>query len=138
MADTELTENIFLLDEPLLLSHNRKKEDDLIIEAVVGTNKFNENTTIRYKAVDPENYLYLPGSYLRCEFEIQKADGEAIDTEITLENNWFPNLFENIIFRIGSSEVENITHPGECDTMLKLVTKNAVYKDDRYMDIGQG
>ena len=56
-----------------------------------------------------------------------------------MENNWFPNLFDDIIFRIGSSEVEHITHPGECDTMLKLVTKNSHYKDDGWIiDRGDG
>lgn len=135
----ELTEDIFQLDSPVLLSHNRKKEDYLAVEAITGTNKFNDNITIRYKAVDPENYLYLPGSFLRCEYEIKKANGTEIDTEITLENNWFPHLFENIIFRIGSSEVENVIHPGECDTMMKLVTKNNLYNNDGWiLDRGDG
>ena len=69
-SNIDVTENIFLLDQPPLISHNRKKEDYLIIEAITGTNKFNDNITIRYKVVDPENYLYLPESFLRCEYQI--------------------------------------------------------------------
>ena len=139
MEKNEITEDIFLLDQPTLMSHNRKKEDYLIIEAITGTNKFNENTTIRFKAVDPENYLYLPGSFLRCNFKLQKPNGDNLDTEITLENNWFPSLFESVIFRIGSNEVEHITHPGECDSMIKLVSKNGLYKNDGWiLDRGDG
>ena len=70
---------------------------------------------------------------------VQKADGTNLDSEITLENNWFPNLFESVIFRIGSSEIENITHPGECDFMIKLISKSKTFKNDGWiLDKGDG
>jgi hypothetical protein len=137
---TELIETKFLLDQPPIMSHNRKKEDYLVLPPTSGTDRFNENVTITYKTTNTDNYLYLPESLLRCEFEIKKEDGTALGTtNITLENNWFPNLFESIIFRIGSTIIEHLYHPGECDTMLKLIMKNKLYSNDGWiLDRGDG
>lgn len=136
----ELIETKFLLDTPPLISHNRKKEDFLILPPTTGTDRFNENVIITYKVTNTDNYLYLPESFLRCEFEIKKEDNTALGNEnITLENNWFPNLFESVIFRIGSTEIEHINHPGECDSMLKLIMKNQLYSNDGWiLDRGDG
>ena len=74
MAKNEIIEDLFLLDQTPLFSHNRKKEDYLVIEAIPGQNKFNANGSIIFKAFDVDNYLYLPGSFLKCKFKLQNQD----------------------------------------------------------------
>ena len=120
---------------------NKKKEDYLIIPPVVGINNFNQSGEIQFVSSSTNDYLYLPDSFLRCEFEIEDNANNKLkkDADITLENNWFPKLFNDIILRVGNVEVDNLYYPGECDSILKLVQKNRNYENNGWIpDRGDG
>ncbi|ESO88612.1 hypothetical protein LOTGIDRAFT_165396 [Lottia gigantea] len=42
-------------------------------------------------------------------------------TNTTLENNFFPYLFTEMVLEAGSNPIKTIKHPGEFETMLKTV-----------------
>ena len=67
---------------------------------------------------------------MKCEFTISKADGTALgNDDITLENNFFPRCFSQMILSIGGKEVEHISqNPGEASTIANFIMSSDVYK----------
>ncbi|ESO85872.1 hypothetical protein LOTGIDRAFT_167623 [Lottia gigantea] len=49
------------------------------------------------------------------------TQNQVPQTNTTLENNFFPSLFSEMVLEAGSNPIETIKHPGEIDTMLKTV-----------------
>ncbi len=76
-----------------------------------------------------ESYLFLPESFLKIDVKITKTDGTALDTNITLENNPIPRVFDQMSLEVGSQQLEIIDHPGEMDTLLRLVTQSKTFKE---------
>ena len=66
------------------------------------------------------NYLYLPESFLNCEFQISNQAGTAAPGNITLEHNRFPRVFNEMRLEIGTQQLEIINEPGEFDMILKI------------------
>ncbi|ESP04462.1 hypothetical protein LOTGIDRAFT_170707 [Lottia gigantea] len=61
---------------------------------------------------------------LKCDFKIKIGtpnENRVPQTNTTLENNFFPSLFTEMVLEAGSNPIETIKHPGEFDTMLKTV-----------------
>ncbi|ESO91812.1 hypothetical protein LOTGIDRAFT_163172 [Lottia gigantea] len=93
---------IFQLYDPIRYSFNKKKEDYIIISPTVGSrSQLNDGDAISKSKTE------LPMSVLQ--------------TNTTLENNFFPSLFTEMVLEAGSNPIETIKHPGEFDTMLKTV-----------------
>ncbi|ESP02113.1 hypothetical protein LOTGIDRAFT_157261 [Lottia gigantea] len=98
------------------------------------------------KILDPislSNWLLLSDAYFRCDFKIKDGtpnENCVPQTNTTLENNFFPSLFSEMVLEAGSNPIETIKHPGEFDTMLKTVLypKDFDSVSDWIPDVGDG
>ncbi len=79
--------------------------------------------------IENQDQFFLPSQgYLQIEGQLQKADDTLyVDGDvITLTNNAIMYLFSNVRYTLSGQEIESINHPGQCSTMLGLLT----YPDD--------
>ena len=125
---TTVNERIFDLDKPNYVSYNRRKQDYIKISPTTGTaDNLNRTGIISYKVNNQANYLYLPESFLYCEFNLSNREGTEAPGNITLEHNWLPRVFSEMRLEIGSQQLEIINEPGEFDTILKFITRGKDY-----------
>ncbi len=112
-------------------SYNRKNEDYVKIEPTAGSiASLNKSGEIKFEVYNQQSFLYLPESFLVCQFEITKPDGGDLDeSKITLEHNFFPRLFSQMRLAIGAKNLEEIQQPGEADTLIKSVMLSSDYTD---------
>ncbi len=124
-------EQIFKHDSVPHFSYNRKKEDYVKIEPTAGSiASLNKSGEIKFEVYNQQSFLYLPESFLVCQFEITKSDGtELANDKITLEHNFFPRLFSQMRLAIGAKNLEEIQQPGEADTLIKSVMLSSDYTD---------
>ena len=122
-------EKIFQLDEVNYFSYDRRKQDYLRIAPTTGTaNNLNQGgSVVSFELNNHANFLYLPESFIYCEFDISNQAGAAVPGNITLEHNWFPRCFDEMRLEIGSQQLEIINEPGEFDTMLKFISRSKDY-----------
>ena len=125
-----LTESKFRLDDPPIQVYNQQKNDYIRIALNPGTSsRINKGGDLVFEVDNQQSYLYMPDSFLHCEFSLYADDKFATalptTTNITLENNFFPNLFSQIRLEVGTQTVESIaSSPGVIDSMLRFVTKS--------------
>ena len=125
---TTVDERIFNLDQPNYVSYNRRKQDYLKIAPTTGTaDNLNRTGIISYEVNNQANYLYLPESFLYCEFNLSNQAGTEVPGNITLEHNWFPRIFSEMRLEIRSQQLEIINEPGEFDTIFKFITRKRDY-----------
>ncbi|ESO85597.1 hypothetical protein LOTGIDRAFT_155084 [Lottia gigantea] len=116
---------IFKLYDPIRYSFNKKKEDYIIISPTVGSkSQLNDGGRITFEINSLSNWLLLSDAYFGCDFKIKDGtpnENRVPQTNTTLENNFFPSLFSEMVLEAGSNPIETIKHPGKFDTMLKTV-----------------
>ncbi|ESO85509.1 hypothetical protein LOTGIDRAFT_154996 [Lottia gigantea] len=121
----KILDPIFKLYNPIRYSFNKKKENYIIISTTVGSkSQLNDVGRITFKINSLSNWLLLSDAYFRCDFKIKDGtpnENRLPQTNTTLENNFFPSLFSEMVLEAGSKPIETIKHPGEFDTMLKTV-----------------
>ncbi|ESO91836.1 hypothetical protein LOTGIDRAFT_163197 [Lottia gigantea] len=119
----KILDPIFRLYDPIRYSFNKKKEDYIIISPTVGSkSQLNDGGRITFEINSLSNWLLLSDAYFRCDFKIKDAiQNQVPQTNTTLENNFFPSLFSEMVLEAGSNPIETIKHPGEFDTMLQTV-----------------
>ena len=119
------------LDYNKTFSHDIKKCDYTIILPSSGTiENLNKQGDISFKVAQTAEPLDISNARLFYSVELLKEDGTAAledATNITLENNFFPNLFSNMKLKIASYEVENINNPGIYSSMLNFVSFKKEY-----------
>ena len=89
------------------------------------------------------SWLLLSDAYIRCDFTIKDGianQNRVPQTNTTLENNFFPSLFSQMILEAGSNQIESINNPGEYDTILKSILYPPNFENDSgwIPDIGDG
>ncbi|ESP03442.1 hypothetical protein LOTGIDRAFT_171382 [Lottia gigantea] len=118
----KILDPIFRLYNPIRYSFNKKKEDYIFISPTVGSkSQLNDDGRITFEINSLSNWLLLSDAYFRCDFKIKDGTQNQVPQTNTLENNFFPSLFSEMVLEAGSNPIETITHPGEFDTMLKTV-----------------
>ncbi|ESO95581.1 hypothetical protein LOTGIDRAFT_175138 [Lottia gigantea] len=121
----KILDPLFKLYDPIRYSFNKKKEDYIIISPTVGSkSQLNDGGRITFEIYSLSNWLLLSDAYFRCDFKIKDGtpnENRVPQTNTTLENNFFPSLFSEMVLEAGSNPIETIKHPGEFDTMLKTV-----------------
>ena len=87
---TSINKRLFQLDEPNYIGYDRQKQDYLRIAPTTGTaNNLNQGgNIISFESNNHINFLYLPGSFVYCEFHFSNQDGTAVSGNITLEQGW--------------------------------------------------
>ncbi len=90
--------------------------------------KLNNQSEIRI-VIENQDQFFLPSqAYLQIEGQLLKLDNtEYVDADvITLTNNALMFLFSNVRYNLSGQEIESINSPGQCSTMLGMLT----YPDD--------
>ena len=129
-----LVESKFKLDDPPVQLYNQQKNDYIRVALNPGTSsRINTGGDLVFEVDNQQSYLYMPDSFLHCEFSL--CSNSALTTplpntaNITLENNFFPNLFSQIRLEVGTQSVESIaTSPGIIDSMIRFVTTGSSTK----------
>ncbi|ESP03468.1 hypothetical protein LOTGIDRAFT_171405 [Lottia gigantea] len=119
----KILDPIFRLYDPIRYSFYKKKEDYIIISPTVGSkSQLNDGGRITFEINSLSNWLLLSDAYFRCDFKIKDGTQNQVpQTNTTLENNFFPSLFSEMVLEAGSNAIETIKHPEKFDTMLKTV-----------------
>ena len=78
----------------------------------------NKNGNLSFSLLQTANALELSEAVI--VFEIEITDIKA-DDNITLQNNFFPYLFSNATFKLGSTEVETIEYLGTSNSITNFV-----------------
>ncbi|ESO94775.1 hypothetical protein LOTGIDRAFT_161025 [Lottia gigantea] len=121
----KILDPICRLYDPIRYSFNKKKEDYIIISPTVGSKfQLNDGGRISFEINSLSNWLLLSDAYFRCDFKIKDGtpnENRVPQTNTTLENNFFPSLFSEMVLEADSNPIQTIKHPGEFDTMLKTV-----------------
>ncbi len=121
------TAQIFNIKEPIVTDESISSFEYHEYQAQTGVN-LNNQGEIRI-VIENQDEFFLPSqAYLTIEGQLQKADGTAyVDADaITLTNNGLMYLFSNVKYTLSGNEVESVNHPGQCTTMLGMLT----YPDD--------
>ena len=120
-----MIESIFQLDNNVRINTNRKKQDIFKVSLINGT-VWTTSGTKTYEINNQQNYLLFDEAYLRGEAEITLTGG---DDKITLENNWFPRCFSQMLLKIGGTEIEGIhSSVGVASTLANFVMTSDIYK----------
>ena len=121
----ELIENIFNLDDTVTISNNRNKEDILEVGPILG--KTFEGSGIKtFEVNNQQHFLNFSEAYFNGEVELTLTGG---DDKITLENNWFPRCFSQMILNIGGKEIEGIHEAvGEASTIVNFIMSTDIYR----------
>ena len=119
---------ILNLENNLQFNHDFRKVDIMKISPTSGTviNLNKSGGDIKFQSLSSENCLDICEAYLYYEIEINVT---SVEKEVTLENNWFPNLFANIRLRIANNDIEQINQPGIFSTMLNFVKLDKNYSE---------
>src|SRR6266581_6621867 len=127
---TSLMENIFKHESQSQTIYNRRKTDYLEIYPTTNSaQSLNQSGTLQFELNNQQSFIYLPESYIYAEIEITKQDGTILDTDITLECNWFPKMFNSMRLDINSNNLENLENIGELDLVMKLIMTSKTYKN---------
>ena len=140
-----MIESKFKRDDPPVQIYNQQKNDYIRVALNPGTSsRVNTGGDLVFEVDNQQSYLYLPDSFLHCEFSLYSNDKLTTPlpntTNITLENNFFPNLFNQLRLEVGSQTVETISSsPGVVDTLLRFTTTSGSKENEGWVpDIGSG
>lgn len=115
------------LDNNKQFKHDIKKNDILKISPTSGSiSNLNKSGDIVFQSLQSSNPLDICNARLYYKIELEDI---AANEDITLENNFFPNLFSNIRLKLGSTEVENVLSPGIYSSMLNFILTDEDYKN---------
>ena len=68
------------------------------------------------------SFLDVEGQLVQADGTIYTKDARGIYPDVIITNNFFPFLFSNIKYRIGSEEIEILDYPGILTTVNSLLT----------------
>ena len=119
----------FDLDHNYSFTNDIKKIDYLKIALSPSSfANLNKAGNIIFQNQQSSNPLDICNAVLYYKIKIEEL--APADENTTLENNFFPRLFEQMSLKLGTSEVENIQNPGDVSTMLNFVMTDEGYKKE--------
>ena len=140
-----IIESKFQLDDPPIQIYNQQKNDYIRVALNPGSSsRINTGGDLVFEVDNQQSYLYMPDSFLHCEFTLYRDDKFTTvlpsGDNITLENNFFPNLFSQIRLEAGTQPIESISSsPGVIDSMLRFVTNKKNHENEGWIpDTGSG
>ena len=101
-------------------TYAKKKEDYLDIQLTTGSaqNKNNATGNLDYEVGGTDMYLDLCESEVIANIKVTVA----ADKNITLENNFFPAMFSQMVLRINGNSFQTADYPEIIDSIMKYVT----------------
>ena len=121
-----MKKSILNLDKCIQFNHDFQKVDMLKILPTSGSmNNINKNGDLKFQSLSSENALNVSASYIYYEIELSNhVDANGNHKDITLENDFFPNMFSQMRLKFATSELETINNPGVYSSMLNFLTIN--------------
>ena len=101
-------------------TYAKKKEDYLDISLTTGTAQNMNNATgnLDFEIGSTDAYLDLPEAAIIAKMKVTVA----ADKNITLENNFFPSMFSQMVLRLNGNAFQTVDFPGVVDSIMKYVT----------------
>jgi hypothetical protein len=127
----EVVEEFFDLKDPLIISNNIEKQDDLQISTAVGQGTLNGSVTIVFESNNTQNYLLPYASGLKIAGKFTKADGSTAITQVDCEpeHNWGWVMFKQAWLDLGGVTVERIDDVRNATALLGHCLKSKTYTD---------
>ena len=118
----------FNFEKVLHFDHNLKKKDILeILPTTSSGEALNKTGALLFQIQQTSNPIDICNSYMSFKIKLE-GTGDSTDN-ITLEHNWFLNLFSQISIKLGSTEIESIENPGEASELLNFVMTDRDYRN---------
>jgi len=119
----DITEDNYLDESAIESFEYREYEPDKPLEAEADTGDIN----ISINAQDA--FVFPAKSYLLVKGRLASTTNDAFDaaSPITLTNNAIPYLFKEIYYKIGTTTVESVIHPGHVSTMKGVLTYDSEF-----------
>ena len=112
-------------DKPVYFNHDLKKKDLLeVLPSTSSAESMNKSGTILFQIQQSSNPLDICNSYIYYKIKIVNT----AKVDVTLEHNWFFNLFSQISIKLGTNELELIESPGEVSSLINFVMTDSDYK----------
>lgn len=101
-------------------TYDKKKEDYFYVSPSTSTNSnLNSKTgSLLFDIGATDAWLDLPKMALIAEMKVTVAAGK----NITLENNFFPHMFPQIVLQLNGNAFQTVDYPGIVDSIIKHVT----------------
>ena len=101
-------------------TYAKKKEDYLDISMTTGTAQNKNNTTgnLDFEIGSTDSYLDLCEATVIARIKVTVA----ADKNITLENNFFPSIFSQMVLLLNGSAFQTVDYPGIVDSIMKYIT----------------
>jgi len=99
-------------------------------EPITGTD-LNRPGEITINIETQDLFSHPSESYLVFDGKLVKNAEDAVygnDHVMTLTNNAMMHLFSNIKYQLSGHEIENLFHPGQATTMLRLLKFQMIFK----------
>ena len=101
-------------------TYAKKKEDYLDIALTTGTalNKNNPTGNLDFEIGSTDAYLDLPEASIIAKMKVTVA----ANRNISLENNFFPAMFSQMVLRLNGNAFQTVDFPGVVDSIMKYIT----------------
>jgi hypothetical protein len=135
MATDSLTvkeqEEIFNLNDPLIISDNIEKVDYLEANPTTDSaGALNGSSTINFEINNTQNYLTLFDSYLKIRGKLtQKDNTTALGNDDTVEHNWAAGLFKRGALYIGGTKVEELSSVRIASSLIGFCLKSKIQRE---------
>jgi len=118
----------WIFDKHFQYNHDFRKKDLLEVgPSTSSSDSLNKTGALLFQIQQSSNPLDICNSLMYFKIKILGCDDAA--DKITLEHNWFLNLFTQISIKLGASEVESIENPGETSELINFCMKGPEFKD---------
>ena len=129
MAKIFLENSKFHLDHNIGFNHDVKKIDYIEINPnVASSSMINAAGDVVFSLQQTSNPIDICNSFIYFKIKISDLDKTKVD--LTLENDFFPRMFERMQLTIGNTIVENFNHVGEMSSVLNFVMNDYSYKQN--------
>ena len=135
--------SIFNLDRTTVLDHSIRKKDTLEVSPTTSSaDSLNKSGDLLFQVQQSSIPLDISNSWMYFKIKITGCDDPTDD--ITLEHNWFLQLFSRIAIQLGTTLNENIENPGDVSSLLQFVMTSSDYKNHHgelsgwIPDVGKG
>ena len=115
-----MEEKFNLFKSDIKHTYTKKKEDYLDISLTTGTaqNKNNPTGNLDFEIGSTDAYIDLCEAVVIAKMKVTVAANK----NITLENNFFPSMFSQMVLRLNGNAFQTVDFPGIVDSIMKYIT----------------
>ena len=115
-----MEEKFNLFKSQLKHTYTKKKEDflDIALTTETAQNKNNPIGNLDFEIGSTDAYLDLPEATIIAKMKVTVA----VNRNITLENNFFPAMFSQMVLRLNGNAFQTVDFRGVVDSIMKYIT----------------